>query len=277
MYRPSNSFSVKEKILAVDDNTDILYTLKTILSTNFEYFQAENSSNAMSIIRKNKINLVIIDIMLEEKKTGIDLFHEIVEYDNTIKCIFLSALNYDGAKRLELKSKGAYDYLTKPFEAEDLLFSIRRVLGDFKIKEKKLLGYGEIAVEQSPIKIQTVLGSCVAVIFYDKMKKLGGMTHIMYPRVDSKFDTHGAKEAVLKVYKKMQELGCTKTTLDCSIYGGSHTQKFGIDIGKNNVDVAKSTLIELGIKINREDIFGEKAREVTLDTSTGKVNVILIT
>ena len=99
------------------------------------------------------------------------------------------------------------------------------------IKNMVILGWGDIAVEKSPIKIKTELGSCVAVIFYDKKKKIGGMTHIIQPKSKGKCDTRFADVAVKELVRKMIfEKGCSRKNMVCSVIGGGNPTGVSTDI-----------------------------------------------
>ncbi len=266
-----------KKILVLDDDKAILDALGLILtSKGFEVFKASTASEAVNIFRKNEINLSLLDVMLGGKKTGFDVFNEILEINNKARAIFVTAVDSDSRTRLDLKTKGACDYIIKPFDNDELLRAVNRALKEIRVEGKIIVGYGEVSVEKAPVKIQTVLGSCVAVVLYDPVLKIGGMTHIMLPKGKTRFDTAGARESIEHVLSRMHKLGADKSRLVCEIYGGSNVIKTEINVGEKNILKAKEFLSQEGIIISKEDTGGKRSRQICLDTSTGKTDVIYL-
>ncbi|MBN1216141.1 MAG: response regulator [Candidatus Lokiarchaeota archaeon] len=119
---------MKPLILIIDDYKDILDTLKMILEfNNFNVLTANNSKEALEVLSTHKIppDLIISDIMMPGMN-GYELFNKITLNSNWnhIPFIFLSAKSSPEDIRYG-KELGADDYLTKPFNEEDLLAIIR--------------------------------------------------------------------------------------------------------------------------------------------------------
>lgn len=101
------------KILICDDEKDIVNALKIYLSdANYEIYEAFNGMEALDIVRKNDIHLVLLDIMMPELD-GIQTMIKIRETSN-VPVILLTAKSEDADKVLGL-TVGADDYITKPF------------------------------------------------------------------------------------------------------------------------------------------------------------------
>lgn len=132
------------------------------------------------------------------------------------------------------------------------------------------------------------LGSCVAVAMYDRLKKVGGLAHIMLPesRGTVSEETPGkfADTAVSRLVEELVRLGARRTGLRCKIAGGS--QMFDIPgdnqraansphthIGTRNVERVRLELERLRIPLVGEDTGGNYGRSVKFDTSTGEVEV----
>lgn len=261
-----------KKILIVDSDENALSLLKKKLS-DYTIITSTSFEGALTIIKKDKIDLAILDTTLKDHKSGFDLFKNIIDLNNKIKIIFLSNRSIDSNKKLELKNLGAYDFLTKPFEDENLFKTINRAANEVVIKGKIILGYGELAIEKSPSIIETVLGSCVAVILYDPILKIGGMTHILYPNVKNDFDTKGAFQAVSTLITKILALGSDRNKLRCELYGGANIHNSFIGVGDKNLQKAKTLLTNVGIKINNEDTGGNHPRKITFNLNNGNVTV----
>jgi chemotaxis protein CheD len=143
------------------------------------------------------------------------------------------------------------------------------------------VGIADLSVTNSPNKIITVgLGSCIGITLYDKVKKNGGLLHIMLPD-SSQFSsvTNPYKFADLGVpilLKKVLDLGAKKTDIIAKIAGGAAMFKFSdssmnMDIGKRNIIAVKKILEELGIPLIKDETGGNKGRTIILDCETGCV------
>ncbi len=122
---------MKEQILIIDDNKDILELLEYNLSSaGYEVIGFLNTKNVRKVILEESINLIIIDRCLPDIEGS--LYIEMLRNENiNIPVIFLSAKGSlqdikDGLTR------GADDYITKPFDMEELLLRVKAVLKRYK-------------------------------------------------------------------------------------------------------------------------------------------------
>lgn len=114
------------KILIVDDDNEIRKITGIYLENEgYEVLKAENGEQALKIISENDIDLVLLDIMMPVMN-GIEACMKIRE-DNIMPIIFLSAKSEDLDKIQGLAS-GADDYITKPFNAMELLARVKSQL-----------------------------------------------------------------------------------------------------------------------------------------------------
>ena len=112
-------------ILICDDDKDIVSALKIYLeSEGYRTFEAYNGKEALAILDREDVHLVLLDVMLP----GADGF-ELMEYIRPLEIpvIFLTAKNAvtDRVKGLKM---GAEDYIVKPFEIIELLARVEVVL-----------------------------------------------------------------------------------------------------------------------------------------------------
>lgn len=115
------------KILVIEDEKALLETLK--LNLELEKYVVETCSSggdAQSKIKVFEPNLILLDIMLPVLN-GIEIYKELKEKNISTPVIFLTAKNnvHDKIEGLKL---GADDYITKPFDLEELLLRIHNVL-----------------------------------------------------------------------------------------------------------------------------------------------------
>lgn len=106
------------KILICDDDKDIAESIKIYLNKkNYELFIAHNGMDALKIMQQEKIDLVLLDIMMPQMD-GISVLAKIREQDN-VPVILLMARSEESDIVLGL-NMGADDYITKPFNPLEL-------------------------------------------------------------------------------------------------------------------------------------------------------------
>jgi two-component system alkaline phosphatase synthesis response regulator PhoP len=118
---------MQTRILLVEDEVHLQHAIK--LNLELESHQVHvsgNGADAIKVFREQKFDLVILDIMLPEMD-GLMVCENIRLYDQQIPVLFLSAKNtpFDLINGLK---KGADDYLTKPFELEELILRINKLI-----------------------------------------------------------------------------------------------------------------------------------------------------
>ncbi|MCT7964983.1 response regulator [Laspinema sp. D1] len=114
-------------ILIVDDVADNIRLLSRILvKRGYQTRKALNGSMALTAIQASKPHLILLDVQMPDM-SGYELCHLIKSDPNTlhIPIIFLSA-NDDSSERKKAIRLGGSDYLTKPFNIENLVGSIRK-------------------------------------------------------------------------------------------------------------------------------------------------------
>jgi len=121
-----------EKILVIDDDANILEVLQMRLKAwNYHVTIARNGNEAKTALSTISFNLAIIDLRLSEEN-GIKLMEEIISNYPNLPVIILTA-HGSIESAVEAMRRGAYSYITKPFNNEDLSLHIKNAL------EKQLL------------------------------------------------------------------------------------------------------------------------------------------
>lgn len=116
----------KQTILIVDDEKEIRDLIEIYLSNEgYETIKASNGVEALELVDKHHVDLIILDIMMP-KKDGIQACMELRKTKN-MPVIMLSAKSQDMDKILGLTS-GADDYLTKPFNPLELIARVKSQL-----------------------------------------------------------------------------------------------------------------------------------------------------
>src|SRR5688500_20384747 len=117
----------KISILLVEDEENLQEALKLNLELEgYEVTSAWDGLEALKAIQQEHFDLMILDVMLPEMD-GISVCENIRLQNNDIPILILSARNNSADRVLGLK-KGADDYLTKPFNLEELLLRVNKLV-----------------------------------------------------------------------------------------------------------------------------------------------------
>ena len=129
----------KKRIMVVDDSRPIVRAVELLLEAeNFEAIPAYSGKECLDKLESVKPDLVLLDIMMP-KMDGREVCKRIKKMDKGIKVIFLTAVGVTKPNGLSVLSQkfhaeitkglGAVDYITKPFDNEDLIRRVKRALG----------------------------------------------------------------------------------------------------------------------------------------------------
>jgi|SRR5581483_3781668 len=144
------------------------------------------------------------------------------------------------------------------------------------------VGIAEYMVGRSPGKLVAYgLGSCVGVMLYDRVKKAGGLAHVMLPssRLYEKipFPAKFADTAIEALLKEMKTIGCSEEKIISKIVGGANMfaplSSNSIPIGLRNISAVREKLLEKGIPLVAEEVGGTQGRTVTFDLEDGRVEI----
>jgi len=127
--------------------------------------------------------------------------------------------------------------------------------------------------------IRTVVGSCVAVCLWDKVRQVGGMCHFLYPSIHEadKATVRYGNVAVPALVRAVVECGAEAAALTAQIFGGAVPPQTTIDTaGPRNVEIARAVLKKKGISVISEDVGGTMGRKILFDTHTGHVAVLKV-
>lgn len=116
------------RVLIVDDAAFMRMILKDILNKNGYDVCGEacDGNEALEKYKELKPDLVTLDITMPEKD-GISALKDIMAFDSNVKCVMCSAMGQQSMVIEAIKS-GAKDFIVKPFQADRVLESIRKVL-----------------------------------------------------------------------------------------------------------------------------------------------------
>lgn len=147
-------------IFIVEDEKAISDTLKLNLELeNFKVLIANSGNKALETFKENhrQIHLILLDVMLPEYN-GFELFEKFRAIHPQVPIIFLTAKNQSIDKIAGLKL-GADDYLTKPFDLEELLLRIRNVLKRFPAQLTSSFQFAGGSIDFDTYEIKDIHGN----------------------------------------------------------------------------------------------------------------------
>jgi PAS domain S-box-containing protein len=134
--------ALKEKILIVDDEPEILENLETILSDEgLDVVKASTGNEALANFEAGSFGLVITDMKMPGL-SGLDVLQRVKQIDKDVEVIILTGHGTMENAIQALRDEGAYDYLRKPLEdIEELLIPVKNALERrwLLIENKKLV------------------------------------------------------------------------------------------------------------------------------------------
>lgn len=129
-----------EKLLVVDDEPDMLRLLTMIIKekTPYEIVTTNNPLEALELAKKGEFDLIIADLKMPGLD-GIELLESVKRFDEDIPVVIITAYGTVEAA-VETIQKGAFDFITKPFRKEQILFTIEKALKWLRLqRENKML------------------------------------------------------------------------------------------------------------------------------------------
>lgn len=145
-------------ILVVEDDTNTRKLLSAVLKSNgYNPIVAANGLEALDVLDANQVDLMIIDIMMP-KMDGYELTETLRDGGSTVPMLMLSAKqNVADIKRGFVV--GIDDYMTKPFDIEELLLRIKALLRRSKIATEHKLTVGSVTLDYNSFAVTTPQGT----------------------------------------------------------------------------------------------------------------------
>jgi two-component system response regulator AtoC len=129
-------------VLIVDDEIGARESLKMILKNDYEVSLARNAEEAFSKIKEHSPGVILLDILLPDL-SGLKVLERIKQNDPDMVVIMITATNTVNTA-VEAMKLGAYDYVTKPFDIDQLRLIITRSLSAKALEQEVKHGRKEM-------------------------------------------------------------------------------------------------------------------------------------
>lgn len=125
----------KPGILIIDDDRNLGRTLSDILTANgYQTFTAMNGTEGLSLMERHCVKLALVDLDLPDI-SGIEVLEKIKAHSPSTEAIILTG-NATLTSAIDATNRGAFSYLVKPYEIEQLILNIRRAVEKCDAQEK---------------------------------------------------------------------------------------------------------------------------------------------
>lgn len=147
-----------------------------------------------------------------------------------------------------------------------------------------LLSPGEFLFAEGDTILQTTLGSCVAITFWDPRRRFGAMCHYILPVRPASSDHRKpgcyADETIQAIWMRFRNLGVQPESLEVRMFGGGNMFPSLPPvrrplIGERNIEAGQQLLKAHGFCVQQMDLAGDVHRRITFEIQTGRVRVEL--
>ncbi|MGH9861319.1 MAG: sigma-54-dependent transcriptional regulator, partial [Candidatus Acidiferrales bacterium] len=122
-------------ILVVDDEDSIREVVSTLLTAQgYHCTLAPNGARGYEMLQANSYDLILSDIVMPEMD-GLKLLERVKSYNQDVPIVMVTAL-HDIATAIQAIRAGAYDFLLKPFEKDQLYHTVRRAIEHRRLIEE---------------------------------------------------------------------------------------------------------------------------------------------
>lgn len=128
----------QEKILVVDDEPGVRNVLQRVLTqAGYEVATADDGAEALDSVSQGEVNLMLLDIKMPDI-SGMEVLTKVTAEYPDVGVIMVTAV-VDIQIAIEALKLGAYDYITKPFNRDEVVQKVRKAIGKWKhqLQEKR--------------------------------------------------------------------------------------------------------------------------------------------
>jgi PAS domain S-box-containing protein len=243
------------KILIVDDEPRMCDSLKVLLSNEgYETETGYSGQEALACLAKCDIDLALLDIVMPDMN-GLQIMDHIKEQDlDTSVIVITGHASVDSA--IESLRRGAYDYLRKPFEFEELLKRVKNALDQKRLKKEYEIINGKLAlsekryeclVNNSPDIIYTMgLDGSFTYVNPAWQKVLGHKTDEVVGKYFADFAQEEDVVQCTRLFSKVKEEGETIRDTSCTLMHKEELPRLFSMSGAPNLDAMGNVIGMVG-------------------------------
>lgn len=152
MYAQRRRVIDLNKVLVIDDDSYIRELICTVLKNEgFSVSEAVNGRDALKKLGEEKIDLCVLDLMMPQMD-GYEFCKQVRRYYEDMPILMLTAKS-ELSQKVKGFELGADDYLTKPFEIDELLVRIKALLRRYKVATSQVINIGNLAIDKSSYSV----------------------------------------------------------------------------------------------------------------------------
>lgn len=256
-----------EKILVVDDERAIVQSIRMLLKDSYEIVSASSADEAVDLFRRERPDLILLDIIMPGV-SGVEVLKIIREQDPTIPVIVLTATKMV-KPAVEAMKVGATDYITKPFDIEELRLIIKKSLNTSSLEKEVKYLRSEL---DNRYKFQHIIGKSRAMReIYLKVEQIADTKHTILITGES----GTGKELVARsLYFNSSRKDKPFVAINCAAIPDNliESELFGYEKGAfTDAQVRKAGQFELA---NGGTLFLDEIGDLTINTQAKLLRVI---
>jgi len=121
---PSHVYRPLPVVLVIDDEPGVRESLREIFKRDFEVLEAEHGAAALALVRSRRVDVALLDVRLPGER-GPVVLPRLLALDDSIAVILMTAVP-DVRTAVDTIKAGAYDYIVKPFDVDELLLLVKQ-------------------------------------------------------------------------------------------------------------------------------------------------------
>ena len=121
--------------MAVDDDARTLESLRLTLHDAYHFLATASGEQALEILSKKSVDLMFLDIHLPDGMSGLEVLKRIKDSGDNVQVVMVTATN-TAKTAVEAMKLGAWDYITKPFDPEEILVVAEKALENQRLKKE---------------------------------------------------------------------------------------------------------------------------------------------
>lgn len=267
-----------QKILILDDNIDIRYVLSQVINLEIDEVEVEEAATyeeALDLLKKNVFDIIISDIHLGDM-SGIDLVTLAHKIDSSIEFIIITGKNNiieDFYKsRLNNISSDKFMFFQKPFENDEIIFSIRKSLKKLELEKQN-------AILMEKIQKLAEVGELVNEVTHDLKGFIGSMQMIANDGIKFMIENMSIEEVKTDIIQSCDDIfEAGKTSLEF-IESILSINRMDQNVGLTDVSaLIKKALVPIKTTLAKHSVicdFNEPEGEILAHASNQIIRVIM--